>query len=244
MSPILLLAGTAEARILAARLADLPGIRPIASLAGATEHPADYPIPVRRGGFGGTAGLIGWLAQNHTAALIDATHPFALQMQNHAARAARVCGIAHLRLLRPPWPIRPGWIEVPSIAAAAAALPAGARVLITAGRKHLGAFAERTDLHLVLRTIEPVPDLPAHIQPLLARPSRDQAAEQDVMRRLGVTHLVAKNSGGPATARLDAAEVLRLTTIMIARPPRPAGTVVETVEASVAWLGKTITIAG
>lgn len=236
MTPVLLLAGTTEARDLAGHLAGLDRVASIASLAGVTSRPAGYPIPVRRGGFGGIDGLAAWLADHGTAALIDATHPFATQMQDHAARAAATHGIPHLRLLRPPWPVRPGWVTVPDGAGAADALPAGARVLLTAGRKDLDPFRTRTDLDVILRTIEPVPDLPPHIYSLLVRPGTDPTAEQDLMRRERVSHLVAKNSGGPATARLDAADALRLTTIMIARPPRPSGNVVETADQAVAWL--------
>lgn len=240
MRSVLLLAGTAEARDLAAHLGRLPGIAPVASLAGVTAQPAAYPIPVRRGGFGGIEGLAAWLAENRTVALVDATHPFATQMQDHAARAAWTAGIAHLRLLRPPWPDRPGWIAAPDIATAASLLPAGAKVLVTAGRKDLAPFRARTDLDLLLRTIEPVPNLPEHVRSLLARPVQNPDAERDLLLRERITHLVAKNSGGPATARLDAADALRLTTIMVVRPQHPAGEVVETVDAAVAWISSVV----
>ncbi|MCH8951530.1 MAG: precorrin-6A/cobalt-precorrin-6A reductase, partial [Proteobacteria bacterium] len=71
---LLLLAGTAEARKLAERLRDLPGLKVTASLAGVTSAPAPIAAETRRGGFGGAAGLADYLRSNAIAAVIDATH--------------------------------------------------------------------------------------------------------------------------------------------------------------------------
>jgi precorrin-6A/cobalt-precorrin-6A reductase len=230
---VLLLAGTAEARALAARLATAPGVATVASLAGATRAPAGYAVPVRTGGFGGAAGLAAWLRANGSAALIDATHPFAARMQANAAEACAAAGVPRLRLLRPEWPARPGWIGVPSLPAAAAALPAGARVLLTSGRA-AAPFAGRADCRFWLRSIEPVA-LPAAMAPIVARPPFAPADELALMRRLGITHLVAKNSGGDA-AKLDAAERLGVAVVMVARPARPPGPAVATAEEALLWL--------
>lgn len=240
MSEILLLAGTAEARILAERLAAIDGLTVIASLAGATSDPAAYAVPVRVGGFGGVAGLQDVLQQRRITALIDATHPFATTMQDHAHQAANAVGIPHLRLLRPPWPDRPGWIHVSNVQAAADALPIDARALVTSGKGEIEPFHRRIDTTIFLRTIEPVTDLPAHIRLIRSRPGQRTDAEADLMKNKRITHLIAKNSGGPATGRLDAADKLRLTTIMIDRPAPPGGEVVETVDAAVAWLQRVV----
>lgn len=230
---VLLLAGTAEARALSARLAELPGVEATASLAGATRAPADHAVPVRTGGFGGAAGLAEWLRAQRTMAVIDATHPFAARMQASAVAACAAAGVPRLRLLRPAWPARPGWIGVGSLEAAAAALPRGARVLLTSGRD-AAPFAQRTDCRFWLRSIEPV-GLPEHIEPILARPPFAPADELALMRRLDVTHLVAKNAGGVA-ARLDAAEALSAAVVMVARPAQPPGPVVAEPEGALAWL--------
>lgn len=232
MPDILLLAGTAEARALAALLAGR-GADAVASLAGVTRRPAPYALPVRTGGFGGAAGLAAWLRAGRVRAVVDATHPFTARMPWHAAMACRAAGVARLRLLRPAWPTRTGWHVVGNLAEAAEVLPAGARVLLTTGRE-AAPFVPRTDCHFWLRSIEPV-DLPAHIEPVLARPPFDLAAEIALMRRLGITHLVARNSGGDP-ARVDAAATLGVAVVMIPRPVPPPGPMVETAADAMVWL--------
>ncbi|MEM0988393.1 MAG: cobalt-precorrin-6A reductase [Pseudomonadota bacterium] len=233
--PILILAGTREARALAAHLSQM-GQPVLASLAGVTRDPAPYPCPVRSGGFGGVHGLAAWLQAHRPPALIDATHPFARQMQLNAAAAAAQTGTPRLRLLRPPWPTRQGWQLVPDLAAAAAALPPGARVLLTTGGKEVAAFAQRPDCHFVLRVIEPVADLPPHIQTHLTRPPFSLADEIALLRDQRITHLITKNAGGSGTAKLDAAEHLGLPVIVVDRPPVPPGPLAQDPQTAVDWL--------
>ena len=84
---VLVLGGTAEARSLAAELA-ARGLDVTTSLAGRTRHPRLPAGEVRTGGFGGVAGLAEALAD--VDVLVDATHPFAATMTEHAA----ACGVA------------------------------------------------------------------------------------------------------------------------------------------------------
>ena len=243
MTRILLLAGTTEARELAARISVLPEISPIASLAGMTAGPQPYAIPVRRGGFGGADGLRTWLVRQRCVAVIDATHPYAATIQANARKVTSRLGLPYLRLLRPPWPLRPDWQVVPDAASAAGLLPAGARVLLTSGRKEIAPFAARRDVTFFLRTIEPVGGLPAHIRPILARPPFTREAEEAVLSVRQITHLVTKNAGGDGTGKLDAADALRLTTIVIDRPPPSDAETVATVEEAVAWLQRMVALA-
>lgn len=233
---LLLLAGTGEAQALALALTERSGLDVTASLAGVTSDPAPYPCATRTGGFGGSEGLADWMQQHHTDLLIDATHPFASQMHANAARAALAIGLPRLRLSRPPWPDRPGWVHAATIADAAQKLPTGARALLTTGRNEIVPFAVRTDCQLTLRSIEPAPDLPPHIHPLQARPPFTADSERALFALLGITHLVSKNAGGSGTAKLDVADQMRLTTIMIARPAPPPGPVATTTDEAVAWV--------
>lgn len=233
---VLILAGTAEARALAEQLAARPGLRVTASLAGVTSAPAPLAAETRSGGFGGADGLAAWLRAHRIAALVDATHPFAARMAANAASACEATGTPRLKLLRPPWEPVGNWREVPGLAQAAAALPPGARPLLTTGRKELGPFAARPELACLLRVIEPVPDLPAHISQIVARPPFTLEAELALMRRHAVTHLVAKNAGGTGRARLDAAARLGLPILMVERPEPPPGPRAASVEEAVAWL--------
>ena len=240
MTRILLLAGTREARELAQALAKISGTEVIASFAGATQVPAELPCETRVGGFGGADGLAGWLKVQNIDLLIDATHPFAEVMQSNALNAAQMANLPRLRLLRPAWQVRPGWEVFPNICAAAAALPKGASVLLTTGRKEIAPFVARSDCKMVVRTIEPVEALPPHIRPFLARPPFTQAAERAVFEQHTITHLVTKNSGGSGTAKLEVAEAMRIAVKMVDRPPRPSGPIVETVEAAVGWIRQSV----
>lgn len=242
MKRILILAGTAEARILAESLMNIPGLSPIASLAGATSDPKPLACPVRTGGFGGVDGLVSWIRHNKPSAVVDATHPFATKMQWNAYEACDETGIPRLRLQRPAWPVVPPLFRMPDAEAAARHLPPGAIVLLTSGRKDLAPFAARTDVAFVLRTIDPVDDLPDHIIPLTAEPPFTVEQETGLMRRLGATHLITKNSGGSGNAKLKAAESLRLTTMIIDRPPVPPGLVADNPHKAVVWLHETVAI--
>lgn len=215
---ILILGGTEEARHLASRLADDARYRVITSLAGRTASPNEIAGEVRSGGFGGVAGLRDFIAKNHIALIVDATHPYAVQISANAMRANVPC----LRLERPPWQPQPGdnWSFVANIDAAAQALPKGARALVTVGRQEIAPFLARKDIHVVARMIEPPGfETPGHAEILLARPPFSCSHERALMEDKRIDVLVTKNSGGEAnSAKLQAARALGLPVIMIARP--------------------------
>jgi precorrin-6x reductase len=101
MPRVLILGGTAEARMLAERLAGRPDLEVTLSLAGRTASPARQPVPVRRGGFGGAAGLADYLVGERIAALIDATHPYANIISANAVAAAREADVPSVALRSP-----------------------------------------------------------------------------------------------------------------------------------------------
>lgn len=237
---VLVLAGTAEGRAVAERLAAEPNLDVTASFAGVTSAPAPIAAPTRTGGFGGAAGLADYVRVEAVAALIDATHPFAARMAANAATACAETGTPRLKLLRPAWEPTGDWRPCRSLAAAAAALPSRARVLVTSGRKEIAPFAARTDVTCLLRLIEPVAGLPPHMTQLTARPPFPLEEEHALMRRHAVTHLVAKNAGGAGRAKLDAAARLGIPVLMVERPALPPGPTVATVDEAVAWLRETL----
>lgn len=224
---VLLLGGTAEARGLARHLARFP-VELTVSLAGATQSPAGYAGTMRKGGFGGSAGLARWIKAQSVSLLIDATHPFAAAMSRNAAEASRLAECPLLRLARPAWEPEPGeqWQQHPTLEAAISALPAGARVFLATGSGSSDALATRPDLTMFLRSIEPVAALPEHVTPILARPPFSFEEECGVMQRHAITHMVVKNSGGAGRSKLLAAKALGVQVLMIERPPQPE--VVET----------------
>ncbi|MCX8507183.1 MAG: precorrin-6A/cobalt-precorrin-6A reductase [Alphaproteobacteria bacterium] len=131
MHTLLILGGTSEARELAQCLADSPQWRVIYSLAGvmAANQPREdalgqQGVTIRRGGFGGAAGLAAFIAQEQIAGVIDATHPFAENMVRNGLMAARHMNCKWAKIWRAPWAIEPSEnLQIlPNIAASAAKL--------------------------------------------------------------------------------------------------------------------------
>jgi len=236
---ILILGGTAEARELAGKLV-ADGHEVITSLAGRTRDPILPPGGLRMGGFGGIPGLSAYLDMAGIERLVDATHPYAGTISMHAVAASKEVGIRLVRLMRPGWEPRLGqdWTLVETVAQAAAALPAGADVLLTTGHTGLETFLERDDCHFVVRLIEtPALTIPDHAELLKTRPPYHLSDELALMRRHGFTHLVTKNSGGRQTAaKLEAAAQLGVKVIMIERPFYGPAVEVATVPEAIAAL--------
>jgi precorrin-6A/cobalt-precorrin-6A reductase len=241
---VMVLGGTAEAGELAARLAGDDRLATVTSLAGLTRLPAAIAGPVRRGGFGGPDGLAAALREEGYHALIDATHPFASRIATHAAEAAQIAGIPRIKLIRPAFS-RPADLvvtEVEDMEEAAKTVPADARVFLAAGRREIAAFAGRTDLWCLVRMIEP-PTAGEVLPPgevILGRPNQHVGDETALLRQHRIDVLVAKDSGGPASAKIEAAAQLQLPVILITRPDPPAGDIVPDVEGVIAWIENTL----
>jgi len=218
----------------------------VTSLAGRTAAPVPLAGRVRRGGFGGPAGLTDYLRREKVDYLIDATHPFAARISRHAAAAAAAAGVAHLSLSRPPWRPAAGdrWIDVDDAAEAAARLPAlGRRVWLTVGSHDVAAFARLEGVWFLVRRIDP----PAEPLPLrdhtliLGRGPFAAPAERALLAEHRIDVLVCRASGGAATsAKLEAAREARLPVVMIRRPAASAGPMVESPRAALAWLARRI----
>jgi precorrin-6A/cobalt-precorrin-6A reductase len=244
---VLILGGTAEARRLAAEL-DEAGVAVTSSLAGRVSNPHLPLGAVRIGGFGGPAGLAGWVAANAITAVVDATHPFAERISASAALAAASTGVPLLRLERPGWRAADGdrWTWVDDLPGAAAALGAlGARrVLLTTGRQGLSAFAGDTERWFLVRCVDP-PDvpLPRHHRVLLARGPYTLHGELALIDDATIDIVVTKDSGGEHTAaKLRAARMRHLPVVVVRRPARPARAAgamcatCATVSDAVAWV--------
>jgi precorrin-6A/cobalt-precorrin-6A reductase len=180
---------------------------------------------LRVGGFGGVDGMSKYLVADAISVVVDATHPFAARISQHAHEACLLTGLPLLRLERPAWQPAPedAWSIVSSSEKAAMALPSGARVLLTTGRKDLAHFFNRADLSGIARMIEAPPlDPPPNWRVLRDRPPFSVAGEATLLAANGITHLVSKNAGGSATeAKLTAARNAGVRVILVARPPKP-----------------------
>lgn len=218
---VLILGGTAEARLLAERLI-AEGHLVTTSLAGRTNDPILPAGAVRIGGFGGAEGLAVYLRAEGIDRMIDATHPFARQISENAIKAAAISGVPLEQRLRPRWQKQPGdrWRSVATLEAAAEVLPSGATVFLALGRQYLDAFVGRDDCRFVVRMVD-APEMPlafADYTLVLGKPASDPDREADLFTAYGVTHLVCRNSGGPAGyAKITAARRLTLPVVMLER---------------------------
>lgn len=191
------------------------------SLAGRTREPAPLAGTVRIGGFGGAEGLAAYLIENHIDQLIDMTHPFALQISKNAKAAAQTSGVEIIIHKRPQWEKMEGdrWIEVTDTAAAIAAIPNDATVLLALGSQYISPFAARTDVHFVVRTVD-VPPAPLNLAryDLLAAKPGTMEEEYALLKARNITHIVCRNSGGKgAYTKIAAARLLGIPVIIIAR---------------------------
>lgn len=241
MLNILILGGTTEASALAAALAE-QGLAATLSYAGRTANPRPQPLPVRIGGFGGAEGLAEYLRANRITHLIDATHPFAVQMSAHAVRAAATVGVPLLALTRPAWTAGGGdrWTHVADLAGAVDALAGQARTIMLAlGRMHVDLFAAQPQHRYLLRFV----DEPAAAPPLprfhlvVDRGPFTVEGDRALMEQHGIELVVAKNAGGKgAAAKLEAARILSIPVLMIDRPALPTRAELHDVPAVLAWL--------
>jgi len=239
---LLILGGSGEAADLARALAGDARYDVTLSLAGRTADPALLPGRLRSGGFGGAEGLARALAEERFDAVLDATHPFAVQMKANAVEAGKIAGTKFLAIRRPPWVQHEGdrWIMVESLEAAAAAIGQDARrVFLTTGRMELAPFRAAPQHFYIVRSVEaPSPeDLPPLVELITARGPFNVEDERALLEAHAVDIIVTKNSGGMgAAAKLDAARALSLPVIMVRRPDLPEAPSVATVADALTWL--------
>lgn len=246
---ILILGGTTEARLLAEQLTEHEGIDVLLSLAGRTKEPLPQGAPVRVGGFGGSAGLADFLKSEGIEMMVDATHPFARQISANAADAAKVADIPFFALGRQAWQPVVGdqWHEVADVGAALAALgETPRRVFLAIGRQE-AHHADRFPQHFYLvRSIDPVePPLQApDVVSILDRGPFDLPGEVRLLKQHLIDCIIAKNSGGSATyAKIEAARLLGIPVLMIARGAAATVPTVGSLEAALDRIDHFVSVA-
>ncbi|MEP5759726.1 MAG: cobalt-precorrin-6A reductase [Litoreibacter sp.] len=237
---ILLLAGSGEARALAVALV-AENHQVTASLSGATREAKRYACKTRVGGFGGDIGFEAYLNRSKPDLVIDATHPFAVNVSSRSHRICQTNGMPYLQLLRTEWAPEENdnWHMIDAPENARALIPTAARVFLATGRQTLAAFGNLDDCHLICRQIDP-PDGPFPFpngEFLVGRPPFSVEDEVALFKMLKIDFLVVKNAGGTASrSKLDAARILGLPVIMIRRPPLLNAPQVATVDAALNWI--------
>lgn len=233
---LLLLAGTGEARRLAA---SAEGRAVIASLAGVTRRPKPLGVPTRVGGFGGAEGFKTFLKDESISAILDATHPYAAHMPRRTAAISAERGLPYLRFLRAPWQPQPGdtWLQIDTLAEAAEHLPPHSTVFLATGGQTAPPDALRSHT-LWLRRVDDTGPAPWPKGGVLhGLPSDDPDIEIQLLKDHRITHIIAKNSGGPmGYAKLEAARALNLPVFMLRRPPAPDAPTTDTLKTAESFL--------
>ncbi|MBK3479172.1 cobalt-precorrin-6A reductase [Pseudomonas sp. MF6751] len=217
MKRILLLGGVTEALAIARTL----GPEHVYSLAGVGRVPSDLTCQVRVGGYGGSEGLAQFVRNERISLILDATHPYAVQISRNAAEAARACGVPCWALRRPAWQPQPGddWREVADWAELVEALKPFKRPLFTLGREPLQHLDEiPAEQFWTLRALDVYPgnercEVIGARGPFLIEDERTLFEE----RRIDV--LISKNSGSTATEpKLEVARERGVPVLVLKRP--------------------------
>ena len=217
MRRILLLGGVTEALAIARTL----GPEHIYSLAGVGRVPTDLACQVRVGGYGGFEGLAQFVRDEQISLILDATHPYAAQISQNAATAAKMCGIPCWALRRPAWQPQAGddWREMGDWAELIEALKPFKRPLFTLGREPLQHLDEiPADQFWTLRALDVYPGN-ERCEVIGARGPFLIEDERALFERRGIDVLISKNSGSAATEpKLEVARERGVPVLVLKRP--------------------------
>lgn len=227
---IYMLGGTSEAN-LAARHLESEGYRVVVSVATpmGAELAAASTVEV---GSKDAAGMAESAIEAGAAAIVDCSHPFAVEASRAGQDAAGVANLPYLRFSRVEEPLEAshilcaeGWQQAVNYLS-----KTRQRSLLTIGVRHLHLFAE-AGLDFAVRVLPTADSVgrcrelginPAEV--IAARPPHSTAFNRYCIRRTGVSVLVSKDSGreGGVQEKLEAAAEEGIKLLLISRPKEPA----------------------
>lgn len=172
--------------------------------------------------------------------VIDATHPYAVEVSRNAKEAAQRCGVAYRRLVRPEQSnLRGSWLSVPDIPSAVEALKeVEGNILLTTGSKDLQAFtaidhyqeriwlrilASHASLSLALDAGFPSSHIIAMQGPFSTQ------LNEALIRQFHIDIMVTKRSGtaGGFAEKAEAAERCGIRLLVVERPENDSGETIE-----------------
>ncbi|ABG32684.1 cobalt-precorrin-6A/precorrin-6x reductase [Roseobacter denitrificans] len=239
-STTLVMAGAREAHVVVNGLL-ARGRRVVASLPEEERMFDALRTPTRLGRFKNEDAMWTWMQEQDVRTVIDASHAFDDDVTAMVSGLCTAKGIRYLRLLRPPWraTLRDRWLSFPSIEAAAASVPATARVFSNTGWLSLPDYAKFSGRRLYMRQTHSVSAQPpfGFVTLVPGSPPFSQFEEENQFAELRITHLMCRNVGGAASmSKLLAARARSLPVLMIERRACPEHLPqVETVVEALAW---------
>ena len=239
----LILGGTLEASEIARTLvSNFDDNSVITSLAGSTNNPKPLSGKIRKGGFGGPEGLIEFVYKEKISAVIDATHPFALNISKNAIYACNKAKVPHICLRRSPWNQKPGdiWYEVSELREAVNILRnMGKRVFLSLGPRAVSHFSGVQGVWFLIRVVDPPksPLLLSDYEIIFGRGPFKVSEEINLFQKYEVDLLITRNSGGTgAYAKIVAARQLDIPVIIIQAPYSIDMPVVNSPEEVYKWI--------
>ena len=196
------------------------------------------------------AGLIEYCRTHAIAAIVDASHPYAVNVSENAMAAAEKLGLPYLRYERSLSELRYDDIHIVHSyeEAAETAASLGSTIFLTTGSRNLKKFTEAPALQekTIIARVLPTPDVIAQCIDLGIQPGQivalqgpfSQALNRELFLRYHADVIVTKNSGdiGGTDTKLAAAESLHLPVVLIDRPKLEYPTIAHTMEDVADWL--------
>ena len=219
---LLLLGGTSDARRLAKSLIE-QGIDVVYSVAGLVRMP-DLNCQIISGGFSEKGGLQHYLMTQQIAAVLDATHPYAVNISMSALNACQALGLNYWRFDRPPWTaqVDDHWINVNDWQQLLAACKRFKKPFLTLGQvaqQPLDMIAQHSEQVLYRTAVASASELTDNVLWHKAIGPFNVQDEIALFKHHSIDVVVSKNAGGQATqAKLCAARTLKIPVIMFARP--------------------------
>lgn len=227
---ILLFGGTSETRDAAETFAGAHHRVLVSTATDASLETGSAPGITRRHGRMDRVEMIALIAAEDISAVVDVSHPYAIELHATAADAARESGVPYFRLDRPGVGHDQAGIAPDHAAAARLAFSYGRPVLLTTGSRNLADYAKaarRTGLPWFARVLDH-PDSHAACaaagmdpsQIIFGRGPFSTEENRAVIRALGTGVLVTKDSGraGGVGEKLEAARLEGCRVVIVGRP--------------------------
>jgi precorrin-6A/cobalt-precorrin-6A reductase len=234
---ILLLGGTAEARLIAEALTE-EGFEVLLSTATRIPPRGGLPAEIRlRAGELDVHGFVRLICEQGIQAVVDATHPYAATTSANAWAASRRVEIPYVAFERPSTVTDAPDIHWAADHDQAAALACSFRrpVLLTIGIRNVAPYVtavRRNGLKLTVRILDHPSSIEACIRVGLAKEEIvcangpfSVAENASIIARHKIGVLVTKDSGeaGGVPAKIEAARNAGCRIVVVKRPPRPEG---------------------
>ena len=196
------------------------------------------------------AGLVAYCRAHAIAAIVDASHPYAVNVSENAMAAAKALGLPYLRYERSLSELDYDNIHIVHSYEAAAEIAAslGNTIFLTTGSRNLKKFTEAPALQekTIIARVLPTPDVIAQCIDLGIAPGQivalqgpfSEALNRELFLRYHADVIVTKNSGdiGGTDTKLAAAKALHLPVVLIDRPKMEYPAVAHMMEDVADWL--------